>query len=60
MRSRLALATVRFNAFPRVDFAALRALPRCVTRFLSFLQLSHDRSLAVLFTPLFWAFIRAH
>jgi len=34
MRSRLALATVRFDAFPRVDFAAVRALPRCVTRFL--------------------------
>ena len=34
MRLGLALATVRFDAIPRVDFDALRALRRAVTRFL--------------------------
>src|SRR6516225_4396408 len=34
MRLGLALATVRFDAFPREDFVALRALRRVVTRFL--------------------------
>ena len=34
MRLGLALATVRFDAFPRDDFVALRALPRAVTWFL--------------------------
>jgi len=34
MRLGLAVATVRFDAFPREDFVALRALPRAVIGFL--------------------------
>jgi hypothetical protein len=34
MRLGLALAMVRFGAFPREDFVVLRALSRAVTRFL--------------------------
>ena len=34
MRLDLALATVRFDAFPREDFVAMRALRPVVTRFL--------------------------